>query len=189
MFLLEKQLDSNKKNKSVIIVNRIYLSIDRRKKIMSRYQLTEVKLRSVIKEELRKVLKEIHTKDHTMESDNYSEAVSGLDPIMVDEISEEDINRYLEVMSLEELIQTKTALSYSYLNNGDISKGWDYYKYGFNVGAYVYAIETGTDFYNRALVVAKDDITDIYTIQFDDLTVQTVTNVNELLIYFPCGKC
>ena len=63
------------------------------------------------------------------------------------------------------------------------------HKYGFNVGAYVYAIETGTDFYNRALVVAKDDITDIYTIQFDDLTVQTVTNVNELLIYFPCGKC
>ena len=73
---------------------------------MSRYQLTEVKLRSVIKEELRKVLKETHTKDHTMESDNYSEAVSGLDPIMVDEISEEDITRYLEVMSLEELIQT-----------------------------------------------------------------------------------
>jgi len=77
---------------------------------MSRYQLTEAKLRNVIKEELRKVLKETHTEDHTesytMESDNYSEAVSGLDPIMTDDISEEDITRYLEVMSLEELIKT-----------------------------------------------------------------------------------
>jgi tetratricopeptide (TPR) repeat protein len=45
----------------------------------------------------------------------------------------EEIIKNSSKYTLEELIQTKTAISYSYLNNGDISKGWDYYKYGFNV--------------------------------------------------------
>jgi hypothetical protein len=54
----------------------------------------------------------------------------------------------------------------------------------FNVGDYVYAIKTGTDYYARAIVTAKSE-SDIYTIQFDDETVQTAS-IDELKIYFSC---
>jgi len=58
-------------------------------------------------------------------------------------------------------------------------------EYGFQVGSYVYAIQTGNDFYSRAIVT---DVTDgVYTIKFDNGTIQTVTNVNELKVYFPCN--
>jgi len=58
-------------------------------------------------------------------------------------------------------------------------------EYGFQVGSYVYAIQTGNDFYSRAIVT---DVTDgVYTIKFDNGTIQTVTNVNELKFYFPCN--
>ena len=57
-------------------------------------------------------------------------------------------------------------------------------KYGFSVGSYVYAIQTGNDFYSRATVISIDN--DVYTIEFDNGTIQQVTNVNELLYYFPC---
>jgi hypothetical protein len=60
--------------------------------------------------------------------------------------------------------------------------------YGFNVGAYVYAIQMGTDYYKKAVVTNKTT-DDVYTILFDDAVEQTVTNVNELLIYFPCDNC
>jgi hypothetical protein len=65
---------------------------------------------------------------------------------------------------------------------------WQPYPSGnlsFNVGDYVYAIKTGTDYYSRAIVTAKSE-TDIYTIEFDDGTIQT-SNINELRIYFPCN--
>jgi len=58
-------------------------------------------------------------------------------------------------------------------------------EYGFSVGNYVYAIQTGNNFYTRAIVT---NITDgVYTIQFDNGTIQEVTNVNDLLYYFPCN--
>jgi len=57
-------------------------------------------------------------------------------------------------------------------------------EYGFSVGNYVYAIQTGHKYYTRALVINID--IGIYTIEFDNGTIQEVTNVNELLIYFPC---
>ena len=58
-------------------------------------------------------------------------------------------------------------------------------EYGFQVGSYVYAIQTGNDYYSRAIVT---DVTDgVYTIKFDNGTIQTVTNVNELKVYFPCN--
>ena len=57
--------------------------------------------------------------------------------------------------------------------------------YGFKVGDYVYAIRTGTNYYSKAQVIAISD-DGIYTIQFEDGTEQTVNNVYELLIYFPC---
>jgi hypothetical protein len=64
---------------------------------------------------------------------------------------------------------------------------WQPYPSGnlsFNVGDYVYAIKSGTNYYSRAIVTDKS-VSDIYTIQFDDGTIQTAS-INELLIYFPC---
>lgn len=58
-------------------------------------------------------------------------------------------------------------------------------QYGFNIGDSVYAIQEGNDFYTHAVVINVID--GVYTIQFDNSTIQTVTNVNDLLIYFPCN--
>lgn len=59
--------------------------------------------------------------------------------------------------------------------------------YEFNVGVYVYAIKNGTDYYSKALVIEVNN--GVYTIQFDDGTIQIVENVNDLLIYYPCKNC
>jgi len=58
--------------------------------------------------------------------------------------------------------------------------------YGFAVGSYVYAIQTGNDFYTRAVVISKTE-EGVYTIKFDNGVIQTETNVNNLLVYFPCN--
>lgn len=55
----------------------------------------------------------------------------------------------------------------------------------FNVGDYVYAIKTGTDYYSKATVIEKLE-NDNYVIQFEDNTTQT-SNISELKIYFPCN--
>ena len=55
----------------------------------------------------------------------------------------------------------------------------------FSVGDYVYAMQRGNDYYTRAIIT--EDLNSIYTIQFDNGIIQSVTNVNELLIYFPCN--
>ena len=57
--------------------------------------------------------------------------------------------------------------------------------YQFKVGDYVYAKQTGNNFYTRAVVTNVDNGT--YTIQFDNGTIQQVNNVYELLVYFPCN--
>ena len=57
--------------------------------------------------------------------------------------------------------------------------------YQFKVGDYVYAKQTGNNFYTRAVVTNVDN--GIYTIQFDNGTIQQVNNVYELLVYFPCN--
>jgi hypothetical protein len=57
-------------------------------------------------------------------------------------------------------------------------------KYGFNVGQYVYAIQTGNNFYTRAIVISV--VGDIYTVQFDN-GYESNYNVYELKIYFPCN--
>ena len=54
----------------------------------------------------------------------------------------------------------------------------------FNIGDYVYAIKTGTNYYSKAIVIAVTS--GIYTIKFDDDTIQDNT-IGELLIYFPCN--
>jgi len=56
--------------------------------------------------------------------------------------------------------------------------------YAFNVGSYVYAMQTGNNFYTRAIVTGVSG--DTYTIQFDNGTIQTA-NIDELKIYFPCN--
>jgi len=57
--------------------------------------------------------------------------------------------------------------------------------YGFNVGAQVYAIKTGTDYYSIATVISV--LNNIYNIQFNDGTIQIVNDVRQLLVYFPCN--
>jgi len=57
--------------------------------------------------------------------------------------------------------------------------------YGFNVGDNVYAIKTGTDYYSKALVIEVND--GVYTIEFEDGTIQNVDNVYDLLVYYPCN--
>ena len=57
--------------------------------------------------------------------------------------------------------------------------------YSFSVGQYVYAIQIGNGYYTRALITSI--LNGIYTIEFDNGTVQTETNVGNLLIYFPCN--
>jgi hypothetical protein len=64
---------------------------------------------------------------------------------------------------------------------------WQHYPSGnlsFNVGDYVYAIQTGTTYYSRAIVTAVSN--GIYTIQFDNGTIQT-SSIDDLRIYFPCN--
>jgi len=56
--------------------------------------------------------------------------------------------------------------------------------YGFNVGAYVYAIQAGNTFYTRAIVESKSD--NNYTIKFDNGIIET-QNVDQVRIYFPCN--
>ena len=55
----------------------------------------------------------------------------------------------------------------------------------FQVGDYVYAIKTGTDYYSKAIVTQKIG-TDNYEIQFSDNSTQ-IANISELKIYFPCN--
>ena len=57
-------------------------------------------------------------------------------------------------------------------------------EYGFAVGDYVYAIESGTTFYAKATVLYVVD--GVYTIQFDDGT-QEYKRLVELKVYFPCS--
>ena len=57
--------------------------------------------------------------------------------------------------------------------------------YNFNIGDYVYAKQIGNNFYTRALVLSIEN--GIYAIQFDNGVQQSVSNVNELLIYYPCN--
>ena len=58
--------------------------------------------------------------------------------------------------------------------------------YGFAVGSYVYAIQSGNHFYSRAIVISKTE-SGVYTIQFDNGVIQTETDVHNLLVYFPCN--
>ena len=65
---------------------------------------------------------------------------------------------------------------------------WQPYPSGncnFEVNNYVYAMQVGNNFYTRALITAINN--GIYYLKFDNGIVQTVTNSNELLIYFPCN--
>jgi hypothetical protein len=56
--------------------------------------------------------------------------------------------------------------------------------YAFQVGDYVYAVETGTKYYSKATVIEVNG--NIYTIEFEDGTIEE-QNINQLLVYFPCN--
>ena len=55
----------------------------------------------------------------------------------------------------------------------------------FNVGQNVYAKETGNNYYSQA-IVTNISVGGIYTIQFNNGTIQT-TNINNLMLYYPCN--
>jgi hypothetical protein len=55
----------------------------------------------------------------------------------------------------------------------------------FKVGDYAYAIEGTIPYYVRALITDFNSSTQIYTVQFDDGSVEN-KNCDELKIYFPC---
>ena len=57
--------------------------------------------------------------------------------------------------------------------------------YAFQVGDYVYAIETGTNYYSKAEVITVL-ANNQYLIKFDDGTTET-QNISQLLVYFPCN--
>jgi len=58
-------------------------------------------------------------------------------------------------------------------------------KTGFEVGDYVYAIQTGDTYYTRAIIEYKyNDLT--YLVQFDDNNSEIQTS-NSLLLYYPCN--
>ena len=57
--------------------------------------------------------------------------------------------------------------------------------YSFSVGQYVYAIQIGNTYFTRAIILNISN--NIYTVQFDNGTIQTIANINNLLIYFPCN--
>ena len=66
-----------------------------------------------------------------------------------------------------------------------------YYPYpdgvcAFEIGNYVYAIQTGNNFYTKALITNISG-GGVYTIQFDNGTIESVNSVNDLLIYYPCN--
>ena len=71
------------------------------------------------------------------------------------------------------------------LYNNPLWQPYPYSEYGFSVGNYVYAKQTGNNFYTRAIVVSIDS--GVYTIQFDNGVIQTESNVYNLLVYFPCN--
>jgi len=58
--------------------------------------------------------------------------------------------------------------------------------YAFQVGDYVYAIETGTNYYSKAIVIevlANNN----YLIEFVKDGYQETQNISQLLVYFPCN--
>ena len=59
-------------------------------------------------------------------------------------------------------------------------------KYEFEVGNYVYAIQTGNTGYTRAIITNIKN--GIYTYQFDNKVIQYTANASDFLIYFDC-KC
>lgn len=57
--------------------------------------------------------------------------------------------------------------------------------YIFIVGEYVYAKQSGNNYFTRAQITAIDD--GVYTVQFDNGNIENITDNNALLIYFPCN--
>ena len=58
-------------------------------------------------------------------------------------------------------------------------------EFTFNVGEYVFAIQSGNTYYTRAIILNKiNNLT--YIIQFDN-GVMEIQNINSLLIYYPCN--
>jgi hypothetical protein len=82
--------------------------------------------------------------------------------------------------------QEKTEKQDIRIYNNPLWQPYPSANYDFGIGSYVYAIQTGNNFYTRAIVISKTE-SGVYTIQFDNGVIQTEANVNNLLVYFPCN--
>jgi hypothetical protein len=56
----------------------------------------------------------------------------------------------------------------------------------FGVGQFVYAMKTGTTYYTKATVI-KVNSDGTYKIEFEDGTIESNININNLKVYFPCN--
>lgn len=59
-------------------------------------------------------------------------------------------------------------------------------KKGFQIGQFVYAKQSGTDFFSKATVISVNEIENTYVVQFENETEETF-NAYELKYYFPCN--
>jgi hypothetical protein len=57
--------------------------------------------------------------------------------------------------------------------------------YEFTVGNYVYAIQIGNTYYSRALITNIEN--NVFTVTFDNGTIQEIINKNDLRIFYPCN--
>ena len=71
------------------------------------------------------------------------------------------------------------------LYNNPLYQPYPHGNCSFVVGNYVYAMQLGNNFYTRAIITNIKN--SVYIIKFDNETIQSVNNVNDLLVYFPCN--
>jgi hypothetical protein len=81
-------------------------------------------------------------------------------------------------------INANNTLQDEYIYNDPLYQEVPQVPYGFKNGTYVYAIQTGNNFYTRAIVLSSSN--NNYVIKFDNNITET-QNINQLKIYFPCN--
>lgn len=80
---------------------------------------------------------------------------------------------------------TKDITSNLRIYNNPYWKPYPNANFVFSVGEYVYAIQEGDQYFTRALITKKDG-EDIFTIQFDNGTIEIQSSL-QFLVYFPCN--
>uniref|UniRef100_A0A6C0EPW8 Tudor domain-containing protein n=1 Tax=viral metagenome TaxID=1070528 RepID=A0A6C0EPW8_9ZZZZ len=82
-------------------------------------------------------------------------------------------------------IQTNNTASNIQIYNNPLYYPYPSAQYAFNVGDFVYAMQSGNNFFTRATILQVLD-GDNYEIEFDNGIVET-QNITALMLYFPCN--